>query len=282
MIKHIAVFILSLFIFTESLCASSAGGNNPEQCDYQTVTKVIDGDTFEYSKGVKVRLIGVDTPETVDPRKDIQWFGTEAGKKLRELILGRKVCLKQERDRTQDIDKYGRLLRYAWLEDFFVNAEIIRQGYGFVYTKYPFQYMEDFKVYERHARENNLGLWDREKQVQWEREVERNKSFAKTCGEVRTICPEEALKNIGRHRTVRFFVSKSYDSGRAVFFNSKNDFHTSDNFTAVIFEHDKKKFHSDPADYYRGKTIDVSGKIKSYEGRAEIIMDKQSQIRVVQ
>ncbi|MBI4838667.1 MAG: thermonuclease family protein [Nitrospirae bacterium] len=145
----IPVLVVFLFLFLHLFYAPEIFPSEEFKCDYQTVTKVIDGDTFEYSDGVKVRLIGVDTPETNDPREGVQWFGSEAAKKLKELVLGRKVCLMQERDRTQEIDKYGRLLRYAWLEDFFVNAELIRQGYGFAYTKYPFQYMENFQKLRR-------------------------------------------------------------------------------------------------------------------------------------
>ncbi|MBI4838666.1 MAG: hypothetical protein HY806_05895 [Nitrospirae bacterium] len=80
---------------------------------------------------------------------------------------------------------------------------------------------------------------------------------------------------------MRFFVAKSYDSGKAVFLNSKNNFKDRDNFTAVIFERDKKNFSAGTADYYRGKTVDVTGEIKKYEGRAEIVVEKQSQIKIV-
>lgn len=57
-------------------------------------------------------------------------------------------------------DKYGRLLAYIYLSDgTFLNAEIIKQGYGFAYTRFPFKYMEDFRLYEKMARENRRGLW---------------------------------------------------------------------------------------------------------------------------
>ena len=260
------------------------------KCIFQTVSRVIDGDTFELSDGARIRLIGVDTPETVDPRKNVQWFGREASKKLKEWIENETVCLRQDRDKTQNIDKYGRLPRYVWkytapdktkIEDFFVNAEIIKQGYGFAYTRYPFEYLEEFRKYERDARENNRGLWDNKKQETWEKEVEKNKAFAKSCGKAETICPEDAINHIGLHKTVRFFIKKSYDSGKAVFFNSKNDFKDYDNFTAVIFETDKNNFPPQPADFYWGKTVDVTGKIKEYEGRAEIILKDRAQIRII-
>lgn len=61
---------------------------------------------------------------------------------------------------TQRRDRYRRLLVYVYLPDgTFLNAEIIKQGYGFAYTRFPFKYMEQFRQYERSARESGAGLW---------------------------------------------------------------------------------------------------------------------------
>ncbi|MEE8329712.1 MAG: thermonuclease family protein [Thermodesulfovibrionia bacterium] len=277
------------------LSPGSSDKSEISKCSLHTVSRVIDGDTFELSNSNKVRLIGVDTPETNDPRTDVQWFGREASKKLKEWIEGRKVCLKEDVDKTYGADKYGRLLRYVWkypanriasyktgsARGGFINAELIRQGYGFAYTRYPFEYLEDFKKYEREARENNRGLWNREKQEKWEKETSQNSAFAKTCGERQTICPEDAINHIGEYKTVRFFVKKSYDSGKAIFLNSKNNFKDYDNFTAIIFETDKNNFPPQAADFYWGKTVDVAGWIKKYKGRAEIILKDASKINKI-
>jgi micrococcal nuclease len=127
-----------------------------------TVLRVIDGDTIEISIGGqtdKVRLIGVDTPETVHPNKPVEHFGKEASEFTRKLAEAKKVVLRDELG-GQERDKYGRLLRYVYLEDgTFVNAEIIKQGYGHAYVLYPFSHMEEFRAYERQAREKGLGLW---------------------------------------------------------------------------------------------------------------------------
>jgi endonuclease YncB( thermonuclease family) len=264
-------------------------------CDFQRVSRVIDGDTFDTGSGQRIRLIGIDTPEITDPRKPVEWFAREASKKLKEWIDGESVCLKTDIDKTRDTDKYGRLLRYVWkyrnekkdqhnvnTVEFFVNEEIIKQGYGFAYTRFPFQYLDDFRGLERHARENNRGIWNREKQEQWEQDVKKNRAFAGTCGEDSTICPEDARYNMGKQKTVRFFVEKSYDSGKAVFLNSKNNYKDIDNFTAVIFQADTYRFPPSPEEIYWGKTIDVSGRIKEYKGRAEIILKESSQIIIIQ
>jgi len=121
------------------------------------VSRVVDGDTLKLENGERVRLIGVDTPETVRPNKPVEYFGKEASAFTKRLCEGKTVRL--EFDQTKR-DKYDRLLAYIYLEDgTFVNAEIIKQGYGFAYTKFPFKYMKEFRKYEREARENKRGLW---------------------------------------------------------------------------------------------------------------------------
>ena len=124
-------------------------------------TRVVDGDTIIVKiAGVKeiVRLIGVDTSETKHPRMPVQYFGKEASMFTTNMVEGKKVRL--EFDQNQR-DKYKRLLAYVYLEDgTFLNAEIIKQGYGYAYTKFPFKYMQEFRIYEKEARINKRGLWN--------------------------------------------------------------------------------------------------------------------------
>jgi micrococcal nuclease len=121
------------------------------------VTRVVDGDTIEIEGGEKVRYIGIDTPETVDPRKPVQCFGIEASKKNKELVEGKIVRL--EKDIT-DRDKYSRLLRYVWVDDLFVNLELIKQGFASSYAYPPdIKYQKEFLEAEREAREAERGLW---------------------------------------------------------------------------------------------------------------------------
>ena len=137
--------------------------NLKEERDYFLVTKVVDGDTIDVMIGTtteRVRLIGINTPETVDPRKPVECFGREASAKAHELLDKQKVFL--EADKTQDNrDKYGRLLRYARREDgLFYNLEIIKQGYAYEYTyQILYKYQTEFKAAQVLARENKLGLW---------------------------------------------------------------------------------------------------------------------------
>jgi micrococcal nuclease len=139
-----------------ALAASAAPGERVR------VLRAVDGDTLEIAidgRKDKVRLIGVDTPESVHPRRPVEFYGKEAAAFTRRLVAGRVVLLEGDADGL-DRDRYGRLLRYVYLEDgTLVNAEIIKQGYGHAYVKFPFTRMEEFRVYERQARERGLGLW---------------------------------------------------------------------------------------------------------------------------
>lgn len=129
----------------------------PSSAWAQLVTRVVDGDTIVVASVGTVRLIGVDTPETVDPREPVQVFGKEAAEFTRRMAEGKVVRLEFDAQRT---DKYQRTLAYVYLADgTFLNAEIVRQGYGHAYVKYPFKYLDQFREYEREAREKGRGLW---------------------------------------------------------------------------------------------------------------------------
>jgi len=130
---------------------------------FYSVTQVVDGDTIKVNLGGKeetLRLIGLDTPETVDPRKPVQCFGKEASNKARELLSGKKVRI--EKDSTQgDRDKYGRLLTYIYREDgLFYNKYMIEQGYAHEYTYgTSYKYQSEFKTAQKNAQTSQLGLW---------------------------------------------------------------------------------------------------------------------------
>jgi len=123
------------------------------------VTRVIDGDTIEIEGGQKVRYIGIDTPETVDPRSLPQCFGKEAASKNRELVEGKNISIEKD---VSETDKYGRLLRYVYLDDIFINDYLVRQGYAYA-SSYPpdVKYQNQLKQAQLEAQEQNRGLWAR-------------------------------------------------------------------------------------------------------------------------
>jgi len=127
------------------------------------VTTAVDGDTIKASvdgKTETIRLIGVDTPETKDPRKKVQCFGAQASEFTKKSLLGKRVRLVA--DKTQDNrDKYGRLLRYVFLTDGTnFNGKLIRDGYAYEYTyKVVYIYQTDFKAFQADATAGQKGLW---------------------------------------------------------------------------------------------------------------------------
>ncbi len=128
-----------------------------------TVTKVVDGDTINVSINgsiAVIRLIGIDTPELVAPNRPVECFGKEASAHAIVLVKGKTVYLIA--DNTQDdIDKYGRLLRYVFLEDGMnINKQMIADGYAYEYTyDAAYIYQNAFREAERMAREQKKGLW---------------------------------------------------------------------------------------------------------------------------
>jgi micrococcal nuclease len=124
---------------------------------------VVDGDTLVVTEGTtstKLRLIGLDTPETVDPRKPVQCFGREASDEAKKLLSGQEVRL--EYDPSQGmLDKYGRTLAYVFLTNgTLFNEFMIAEGYGHEYTyNLPYKYQKEFKAAEAQARANLRGLW---------------------------------------------------------------------------------------------------------------------------
>ncbi len=136
---------------------------NNSQYEYYSVSSVVDGDTIKVNIGGTIetlRLIGMDTPEVVDPRKPVQCFGKEASNKAKELLIGKKVRI--EKDSTQgEFDKYNRRLAYIYREDgLFYNKYMIEQGYAHEYTyNTPYKYQANFKAAQKSAQENLRGLW---------------------------------------------------------------------------------------------------------------------------
>lgn len=127
------------------------------------VVRVVDGDTVIVridGTDQTLRLIGIDTPETVDPRTSVQCYGAEASKRAKELLSGRTVTI--ETDTTQGTrDTYGRLLAYVHRDDgLFFNRYMVEEGYAHEYTyDQPYKYQEEFQQAERQAQAAGKGLW---------------------------------------------------------------------------------------------------------------------------
>lgn len=155
------VFIDASSKETYSSAISAVVASQPRQL-YEVV-RIVDGDTIDVSINGQIerlRLIGINTPETVDPRKPVECFGHKASNKAKELLAGKRVWL--ESDPAQgERDKYSRLLRYVFLEDGTnFNLAMIRDGYAYEYTYDEYyKYQTEFKTAQKYAEANKAGLW---------------------------------------------------------------------------------------------------------------------------
>ncbi|MEK7218689.1 MAG: thermonuclease family protein, partial [Patescibacteria group bacterium] len=149
--KRIALLLVALALLPSVAFSASE--------DRATVTTVVDGDTFkvQLDKVESVRMIGIDTPETVHPSKPVQCFGREASAKLKELLQGKDIAL--EKNPAEDRDKYDRLLRYVNLDGTDIGAKMIEEGYAYSYKQYPHPRLEAYNALEKAARDGNRGLW---------------------------------------------------------------------------------------------------------------------------
>ncbi len=128
------------------------------------VIRVVDGDTIEVEGNKKIRYIGMNTPELHDPRRPVQCFGQEAYEENKKLVEGKTVRLEKD---VSEVDKYGRLLRYVYLEPasgsgqtIFINDYLTRQGFAHVSTYPPdVKYVDQLVDAQNEAQENNRGLW---------------------------------------------------------------------------------------------------------------------------
>ena len=120
------------------------------------VTRVVDGDTIHVD-GESVRLIGIDTPESVKPGTPVQCFALKASAEMKRLVEGGRVRLEFDVERR---DQYDRLLAYVYRRGVFVNEEMVRRGYAKVATFPPnVRHVDDFLRAQREARAAGRGLW---------------------------------------------------------------------------------------------------------------------------
>ena len=149
--KYLSAILTLVLLISVAGCAASAA---PQ------VTRVIDGDTIEVEIGgaiYKVRYIGIDTPELDDKRPEFSALAQEATRYNRQLVAGKTVRLEKD---VSETDRYGRLLRYVYAGDIFVNAEIVRRGLARAESYPPDTKYQDYLYeMEAEARQANRGFW---------------------------------------------------------------------------------------------------------------------------
>ncbi len=157
-VRYIPPAIISLPESNSSSTPQVSTSTSTVAEDWFTVARAVDGDTVELADGTKVRYVGVNTPETHHPTKGVQCYGKEAAAYNQTLVAGKKVRLAKD---VSETDRYGRLLRFVYLEDgTFVNRLLLEQGYAEVMTYPPdVAKSKEFLAVQSQAREAKRGLW---------------------------------------------------------------------------------------------------------------------------
>lgn len=226
------------------------------------VSEVIDGDTIKLSNGKLLRYIGLDTPEVRSKKDgkfiyDPQPFSLEATEYNRKLVQGKTIRVEFDLEKQ---DKYGRLLGYCFVGDTFINAKLIQEGLAVLYTYPPnVKYVDKFVSLQRQARAKKQGLW----------------------GSYEVIDHDQAHNYIGQIRTVKGRVLSTYKSSKCVFLNFGTNYKS--DFTVVIFNNSFGAFASqsiDPVTFYRNKIVEVSGRVREYNG-PEIIVNTPHEIQIL-
>jgi micrococcal nuclease len=146
--KILVIGILILLILAGYLVFIN---DQPSSEDTYEVSDIIDGDTIKLTNGERVRLIGINTPEKGQP------YYQQATDRLEELIGANPVRLEAD---EEDKDQYGRWLRYIYLNDTFVNLEMVKSGFAIAYEFQPnVKYSDKFNKAEEEAREAKIGIW---------------------------------------------------------------------------------------------------------------------------
>lgn len=255
--KVTCLLIISLFIF----CARM-----------EKVTEVIDGDTFKTEKGNTIRLLGINTPEIGEPGGDI------AKEFLSLLILNKAVYLKKD---ITNKDDHDRLLRYIYLDGICVNMEMIRMGFAETRFYTPDTlFKKEFEELEKLAIRNRKGLWSFSVFQIPDTTYLYSKVFKIPEDKTEAISWKDAGKYYGRVKTVEGKIVASHNTGKVCFLNFHKDWKRY--FTAVIFASDFDKFPPHPEDYYLNKRVKVTGLIKEYKGKPEMILKSPQQIKIIE
>jgi micrococcal nuclease len=123
-----------------------------------TVAHVLDGDTVELTDGRRVRYIGIDAPEIAHEHKKAECFGREALEANKRLVWGKRVGLEKD---ISDVDTYGRLLRYVYVDNFLVNDRLVEEGFARAWNVLPDERHKAI-FFQSHieAQAKNRGMWE--------------------------------------------------------------------------------------------------------------------------
>lgn len=239
------------------------------------VVRVIDGDTIEVVLGgerERVRYIGIDTPEMNDRRPEVRELARAARRANARLVEGRRVRLELDIEKR---DRYGRLLAYVYVDDTMVNEALARSGHAAPYTFPPnVKHAERFVAAARAAREQVAGAAEADGAVEAD----------PAAGDAGGIPALEAAAHVGETATVcdRVASARFLARGRRPTFLNLGRPYPDQDLTVVIWGEDRGRFAEAPEDAYVDATICVTGRITSYRGTPQIVVDGPESLRVVE
>jgi len=235
-----------------------------------SVVRVIDGDTIEVElagESERVRYIGIDTPETNDPRAAVRELAEEARRANARLVEGRKVRLELD---VEERDRYGRLLAYVWVGDTMVNEALVRSGHAAPYTFPPnVRYVERFVEAARDARGEDDAP-----------DTSRSRTPAR--GPPGGIAAVEAAAHVGEVATVCDEVASTrhLTGGRRPTFLNLGQPYPDQDLTILIWGEDRSKFADPPERAFRDRYVCVTGRVELYRGRPQIVVREPASLRI--
>ncbi len=253
----IVFFVLSFSLLFAERFQLPKSKKNSFLPDSGLVTAVYDGDTIKvrFSSGQerRVRLIGIDSPETNDPREEEKFYAFMAKRFTFYYLYNRTVKLSYEEGEIED--KYGRLLAYVWTEkQGLFNKFILSEGFAYVYLNFPVRYRSEFADAEHEARKLEKGFWQK--------------------GRYLSIRASEARSHIGSLISVQFICLRVEAKGKFVFLHSSQE-----DFSALIPQENISLFFEVKS--LEGQELSVTGFLEEYKGKPEIVVFFPRQIKVL-
>lgn len=246
-------------------CNSDVNSKDNESFD---VLSVVDGDTFIIDDRHKsrVRMLGIDTPEILTDYGPGEPFSKQAREFLKDRINNRRVRLEYG---VEKFDPYGRILAYVFLEDAFLNEELLEAGLARTFIfKEKQKYNEQLRKAESRAKKSKTGIWSSLSDFDYEL---GNKEFF--------IKPVSAKRYVDQRVITRGKITGSRENKKVVVLKIDDD------LDIVIFKDNLsnfKHFGINPQNYYTGHLVEVIGKVTVYRGRTQIAVHHPLSMRKLQ
>ncbi len=250
------------------------------------VIEVIDGDTLVIEGDYSVRLIGIDADERGD------YCYENAKSRLEDLILDKKIALEQGQE---DVDKYCRYLRYAFVDSLDIGLTLVKEGLAKAhFYSNTAKYRSEYIKAEESAKAQQTGcIWNKQNAEVGNKESETGNHISeaekepiswqelteeKTEMDIVPVCDAGTL--IGEEVIVEGIAVDTYRSRTNTVFLNFGSAYPKHCFTAVIFNSDQHRFPHAPESLYKNKTLRIRGPVKIYEGKPEIILERSEQIEI--